>query len=273
VAGPQGLSYVYRGPRPPGEKGTQFHGDVTVREDAPGTPRFRFAATLLAAALAGFAAGPAAAHTDVTAATARAMILAGGVIVVDVREYSEFCSTVQHIPDALCLPYSSSVLQSRTAELPKSATILVVCGSGSRSNAAATWLDGQGYTHIYDMLSGMYAWSYEKEACGTLPVLQLLRKSGGVEANWTPAYSASNPVQDYDLLRGYRENIVNYGSYISLGPTPCLQNDSAYTYRTLSETPPLPGRAYFYLAKQKNSTSWGQSSAGLEETPGSPTCQ
>ncbi len=75
-----------------------------MREDALGAPRSRFAPALLAAALAALAAGPAAAHTDVTAATARAMILAGGVIVVDVREYSEFCSTVQHIPDALCLP-------------------------------------------------------------------------------------------------------------------------------------------------------------------------
>lgn len=235
-------------------------------------PVHRIVGVLLSAFVLAYLPGTVFAHTDVTKDQARAMIAAGGIIVVDVREYSEFCSTIQHIPDALSLPYSSGIFQTRLAELPKSAAILLVCGSGSRSNQAATYLDGQGYTNVYDMLSGMSVWNYEKEACGTLPVLQMRRKSGGVEANWTPAYSASNPIQDYDLLRGSRENIVNYGSYIGLGPTPCLQNDSAYTYRMLSETPPLPGRAYFYLAKQKNSTSWGRSSAGLEETPSSPTC-
>ena len=212
------------------------------------------------------------AHTDITPTQARNMILAGGVIVVDVREYSEFCGTVQHIPDALSLPWNSGIFRDRLAELPSSATLLLVCASGSRSHAAATYLDAQGYTSVYDMLSGMSGWSWEKEACGVQPVLRLRTTGSGVEANWTPAYSTTNRAQDYELLTGGRENIADAGTFIDLGPTVCLQNDSAYTYRVLSDLPPLPGSTNFYLARQKGE-SWGRSSSGQEETPSPPVCE
>jgi len=127
------------------------------------------------------------AHTDVTVQEARSMIDIGLIppalglqvmvspevmhdfIIVDVREATtEFCSK-GHIPGAVNYPWNSQVLQQRYNELPKTGDILVVCGSGTRSNSAAEFLDGKGFTHVYDMKRGMGAWNdegWETVKCG-----------------------------------------------------------------------------------------------------------
>jgi rhodanese-related sulfurtransferase len=108
------------------------------------------------------------AHTDVSVSQALDMINTNNqLVVVDVREESnEYCSAGGHIPGALNYPWSSGVLEARYQELyPLDQEILVVCRSGSRSNAAATFLDNQGFTTIYDMVGGMLAWEGETVGC------------------------------------------------------------------------------------------------------------
>ena len=91
------------------------------------------------------------------------------LIVVDVREQSEFCNTQAtppgHIPGALNYPWNSGVLQDRYNELPPHGDILVVCGVGGRSAQAAQFLCSNGYTSVYNMTGGMTAWPWETELC------------------------------------------------------------------------------------------------------------
>jgi rhodanese-related sulfurtransferase len=112
----------------------------------------------------------ASAHTDLTPAEVKAMLDAGGdIVVVDVREESEYCDSTYnppgHIPDAVNMPWNSGYLQDRYDELPADHDIIVVCRSGNRSNSAANFLDGLGFTSVFDMLGGMNAWLWETEDC------------------------------------------------------------------------------------------------------------
>jgi len=215
------------------------------------------AATLLAA--------PVAAHTDILPAEALAMMLADpDLVVLDVREYYEFCGSRQHIDDAANLPWNSGVLQSRFGELPLDVDIVVVCGSGGRSHLAATYLDGQGFAHVYDMLGGMGAWSWETEACDATPGLTLAGTPAGTEIDWTPV----SGTQDYDLIRGEVDNIANAGTYIDLGPSVCLGHATPFTYYTDAE--PSDGLRFF-LARQVQG-SWGESSDNTPRSPVSVDC-
>ena len=206
------------------------------------------------------------AHTDIPASEAHAMIQTDeNVVVLDVREYSEFCGSVQHIEDAANLPWNSSVLQARFDELPTDVNIIVVCSSGGRSNQAATFLDNQGFTNIYDMQGGMNAWSWDKEACGASPVISMHGTTTGTEINWTPA----NNIQDYDLIRGVLEDIVDAGTFIDLGAADCLCKDSPFTYYN---DPEEPSSSYFYLVRRSGG-NWGESSDRVPRSPASLSCQ
>ncbi len=102
------------------------------------------------------------AHTDVTAEQARELIdSTDDLIVIDVREPSEYSGTGGHIPGALNYPWNSGVLQTRYEELPTDGLVLMVCASGSRSNRAANFLDSMGFSMVYDMLGGMRGWIWE----------------------------------------------------------------------------------------------------------------
>lgn len=106
------------------------------------------------------------AHTDVTVEQARNIINSmNDLIVVDVREPSEYCDATGHIPGALNYPLSSGILEVRYEELPKDSPLLVVCRSGARSNQAANFLDSKGFSRVYDMIRGMMAWTWETELC------------------------------------------------------------------------------------------------------------
>jgi rhodanese-related sulfurtransferase len=87
------------------------------------------------------------------------------LVVVDVREPSEFCDQRGHIPGALNYPYTSGVFAARYEELPKDRPILVVCRSGRRSKLAAEFLQSHGFTKVYDMAGGMNAWQWETTPC------------------------------------------------------------------------------------------------------------
>jgi rhodanese-related sulfurtransferase len=106
------------------------------------------------------------AHTDVTPQEANDMMDANDrVIVLDVRESSEYCDPPGHVPGALNYPWTSGVLQATYEELPWDSEIVVVCRSGYRSNLAADFLDSQGFLYVYDMLGGMLAWQWETVVC------------------------------------------------------------------------------------------------------------
>jgi len=101
-------------------------------------------------------------HTDVTPEQAHDLVSTDtALLVIDVRTPEEFCDN-GHIPGAMNLPWPD-VFQQRYQELPADAEILTVCESGYRSNQAATFLDHNGYLHVYDMLGGMGEWQWETE--------------------------------------------------------------------------------------------------------------
>jgi rhodanese-related sulfurtransferase len=105
-------------------------------------------------------------HTDVSAQEAKAMIDANeNLILVDVREVSEYCDPAGHIPGALNYPWNSGVLQQQYEDIPVDGEILVHCRSGYRSNLAAQFLDSKGFLYVYDMLGGFLAWEWETTAC------------------------------------------------------------------------------------------------------------
>ncbi len=111
-------------------------------------------------------ASVAAAHTDIASQAAQELINSGGdLIVVDVREPTEYCDERGHIPGAVNYPWTSEVLQTRYGELPKQVPILVVCRSGHRSNEAAGFLDAHGFAAVYDMTGGMKAWTGQTAPC------------------------------------------------------------------------------------------------------------
>lgn len=88
------------------------------------------------------------------------MMDAGDVVVVDVREESEFAEG--HIPGALLLPQGE--IEAKAGELlpDMDQAILLYCRSGRRSALAAQALADMGYTRVYDF-GGIKDWPYEVE--------------------------------------------------------------------------------------------------------------
>jgi rhodanese-related sulfurtransferase len=85
------------------------------------------------------------------------------LIVLDVRERSEFCGQ-GHIPSARNYPWNSGVLQEKYTDFSGDSQILVLCGSGTRSNLAAAFLDSKGFTAVYDA-GGMNIYEGETLTC------------------------------------------------------------------------------------------------------------
>jgi rhodanese-related sulfurtransferase len=93
-----------------------------------------------------------------------------GLVIVDVRENSEFCDhdgqpPDGHIPGAQNMPWNSGVLQAEYPSLVSSAPTLVVCKSGGRSATASQFLVDNGFAEVYTMTGGMTAWSGPVESC------------------------------------------------------------------------------------------------------------
>jgi len=165
-----------------------------------------------------FQAG-AGAHTDVTPEQARELIESTeNLLVVDVREPSEYCDVRGHIPGAVNYPLSSGVLYARYDELPMDRPILVVCRSGGRSNQAANFLDSQGFPEIYDMTGGMNAWQWETVPC---------KYAGG-------SGTAADPYQ-----------IATAADLIALGETPDDYDKHFILTADIDLDPNLPGGRVF----------------------------
>lgn len=83
-----------------------------------------------------------------------------GTQVVDVRSAQEWASG--HIAGAIHIPLGE--LPGRSKELPQTAAIIAVCGSGYRSSIAASLLQAHRFSCISSMDGGMTAWNARKLA-------------------------------------------------------------------------------------------------------------
>ena len=100
-------------------------------------------------------------YEQITQEAAKEMMDTQEVIVLDVREQSEYDSG--HIPGAVLLPVGSIDEETAAAVIPeKDFTVLVYCRSGNRSKTASSTLAGLGYTNIYEF-GGINTWPYEIE--------------------------------------------------------------------------------------------------------------
>jgi rhodanese-related sulfurtransferase len=136
-----------------------FGGGILVKN------RFSMFVVLFAVFSAAFTSF-ALAHTDVTPQEAKDMIDTNDtLIVVDVREPSEYCGITGHIPGALNYPWYSYGLRQRYEELPRDGEILIYCQSGGRSNLAAEFLDDNDFLYVYDMKYGFSAWQWDSAGC------------------------------------------------------------------------------------------------------------
>ena len=100
-------------------------------------------------------------YQQITQEEAKDMMDAGDVIVLDVREQSEF--DAGHIPGAVLLPVGTITKDTAAAVIPElDAVVLVYCRSGNRSKTASKALVNLGYTNIYEF-GGINTWPYDIE--------------------------------------------------------------------------------------------------------------
>ena len=107
------------------------------------------------------------AHTDITVQQAYTMLQNDpNIIVVDVREESEYCGKLGHVEGADNYPYTSGGFQKRCTDFDADKPILLICRSGSRSNKAAKLLGSKGFLKVYDVRGGMKAWHKDYPTTG-----------------------------------------------------------------------------------------------------------
>ena len=75
-------------------------------------------------------------------------------VLVDVREMDEFIELRAH--GATLIPLGT--LETRSSELPRDRTLLMVCRSGARSGRATAFLLQQGFADVRNVDGGMIAW-------------------------------------------------------------------------------------------------------------------
>jgi sulfur dioxygenase len=96
--------------------------------------------------------------SEVNVATAKQLLKEGNMVVVDVREESEYAAG--HLNNALLVP--RGVLEFKIGNVPeladKSKAVLVYCRTGGRSAMAAQTMQTLGYTNVLSMAGGFEAW-------------------------------------------------------------------------------------------------------------------
>lgn len=76
-----------------------------------------------------------------------------GAIVVDVRAPSEYATG--HVPGARLIPAPD--IRSRLYELPRGATVYLICANGARSLDLVPFMRAVGFD-AYSVAGGMWAW-------------------------------------------------------------------------------------------------------------------
>lgn len=79
-----------------------------------------------------------------------------GWVLVDVRSSTEYAT--YRVPRAVNVPLDLTFTARMQASYCLSTKIILICGSGRRSNRAATRLAAVGYTHIHVVYRGLTAW-------------------------------------------------------------------------------------------------------------------
>jgi len=96
--------------------------------------------------------------TEVSVETAKKLLAEGNIVLLDVREESEFAAG--HIDKALPLP--RGVLEFKIGSLPeladKTKAVLVYCRTGGRAAFASQSLQNLGYTNVLSIAGGFEAW-------------------------------------------------------------------------------------------------------------------
>lgn len=93
-------------------------------------------------------------YRNLSPSEARALIDAGEVFLVDVREPAEWSSG--WLPTAQRIPYSQ--FSQRLGEIPRDRDILVYCAGGVRSRRALLQLARAGYSRLGNLDGGIFAW-------------------------------------------------------------------------------------------------------------------
>jgi len=78
------------------------------------------------------------------------------ILVLDVREPSEFNDELGHIKSAILIPLGQ--LKERIGELDKSKPVVAVCRSGARSARATQMLEQSGIAKVANLSGGMLRW-------------------------------------------------------------------------------------------------------------------
>lgn len=90
----------------------------------------------------------------VDVATVKALQGRSDVVVLDVREQSEY--DAGHIAGVKLIPMGT--VANRLNEIPKDKPVIVTCHSGNRSGQVTEFLRQQGYTNVHNMTGGITAW-------------------------------------------------------------------------------------------------------------------
>ncbi len=87
--------------------------------------------------------------------TAKHMIAAGNVQIVDVRQPDEYAQG--HVPGAILVPLNT--VMSRIDQISADKDVILVCGVGERSAVAAEMAAAMGRTRLYNLEGGTVAWT------------------------------------------------------------------------------------------------------------------
>ena len=106
-------------------------------------------------------AAPEPGYRQISQEEAKEMMDTQNVIILDVREQSEF--DAGHIPGAVLLPVGTITADTAAQMIPeKDSVVLVYCRSGNRSKTASQILAELGYTNVYEF-GGINTWPPEIE--------------------------------------------------------------------------------------------------------------
>jgi len=78
-------------------------------------------------------------------------------ILLDVREPNEY--QICHIAGAQLIPMNQ--IPARIEELAQDAEIICICHHGGRSMKVASFLEGNGFSHLTNLTGGMHAWALQ----------------------------------------------------------------------------------------------------------------
>ncbi len=111
-------------------------------------------ATAVADPLADLSSGELSLGPTVDAATVAAIMNRDDVVLIDVREQSEYDEG--HIPNITLIPLAT--IPDSLDQIPTDKTVIVTCRSGNRSGQITDFLRQQGYDNVHNMDGGILAW-------------------------------------------------------------------------------------------------------------------